>query len=272
MGVLDKFEKGVAKVVNSAFAKTFRSEVKPVEIAAAIQREMDERTAAFRGRTVVPNTFDVELGSSDHQRVVEWGEEALAQEIAQAAIDHAREQGYSLVGPVEITFTDQPDLNTGLFRVHSSTVRADGAASPEGAARPGEPGVPHPGAGYPGAAAQAARQTPYQPAQYQAPYPAPEPPRLPVIDIDGRRYLLAATSTVLGRGSEADIVVDDTGVSRRHLELRRTEHGVIVTDLGSTNGTFVEGHRITAATLVDGNTITLGRTRLLFYTGESAPA
>lgn len=63
-------------------------------------------------------------------------------------------------------------------------------------------------------------------------------------------------------------MVDDTGVSRRHLELRRTEHGVVVADLGSTNGTFVEGNRITAATLVDGNTITLGRTRLLFYSGE----
>lgn len=241
MGVIDRFEKSVERVVNSAFAKAFRSEVKPVEIAAAIQKEMDERAAAFRGRTVVPNTFEVELGDGDHERVVEWGEDALADEIASSAGDHAREQGYSLVGPISVTFADQPDLETGRFRVHSSTIRDEAYAA---AASAGQ--------------AVAARPGP----------DAPEPPRHPVIDIDGQRYLLTATSTVLGRGAEADIVVDDTGVSRRHLSLERTQHGVVVTDLGSTNGTFVEGNRITAATLVDGNTVTLGRTRLLFYTGE----
>ena len=66
--------------------------------------------------------------------------------------------------------------------------------------------------------------------------------------------------------------MDDTGVSRRHVEIRRTPRGVVVTDLGSTNGTFVEGNRITAATLVDGNTVTMGRTRLLFYSGEGTDA
>ncbi|MBN8883074.1 type III secretion system (T3SS) inner membrane Yop/YscD-like protein [Salana multivorans] len=240
MGVIDRFEKSVERVVNSAFAKAFRSEVKPVEIAAAIQKEMDERAAAFRGRTVVPNTFEVELGDGDHERVVEWGEDALADEIAAAAADHAREQGYSLVGPISVSFADQPDLETGRFRVHSSTIRDEGYAAAVSAGQAASGGAA-----------------------------VPEPPRHPVIDIDGKRYLLTATSTVLGRGSEADIVVDDTGVSRRHLELSRTPHGVVVTDLGSTNGTFVEGNRITAATLVDGNTVTLGRTRLLFYTGES---
>lgn len=237
MGVLDRFEKSVERVVSGAFAKAFRSEVKPVEIAAAIIKEMDERAAAFRGRTVVPNTFEVELGEADYERVVEWGEDVLAGEIATAATEHAREQSYSLVGPITVAFTSQEGLDTGQFRVRSSTVRGEGYA---------HPGVPDAG--------------------------APQPPRMPVIDIDGRRYLLTATATVLGRGTESDIVVDDTGVSRRHLELKRTPHGVVVTDLGSTNGTFVEGNRITAATLVDGNTITLGRTRLLFYTGEDTPA
>ena len=70
---------------------------------------------------------------------------------------------------------------------------------------------------------------------------------------------------MIGRGSECDITVDDTGISRRHLELRVTPRGVIATDLGSTNGSFVEGHRITAATLVDGNTITIGRTNIMFW-------
>ncbi|TGO05065.1 FhaA domain-containing protein [Serinibacter arcticus] len=252
MGVLDRFEKGVERVVSSAFAKAFRSEVKPVEIASAIRKDMDDRAASFsRGRTVVPNTFDVELGESDHERVVEWGEDALADEIIAAAAEHAREQGFSLVGPLAVTFSAKPDLETGRFRVHSSTVRAGG-----------EQGVPQ--------GNQHAGQHGDQQQSWTGTVPAP--PRHPLIDIDGKRYLLTSETTVLGRGNESDIVVDDTGVSRRHVEIRRTPRGVVVTDLGSTNGTFVEGNRITAATLVDGNTVTMGRTRLLFYSGEGTDA
>jgi len=91
--------------------------------------------------------------------------------------------------------------------------------------------------------------------------------RHPLVDIDGQRYLLTGPVTVIGRGSEADIIVDDPGISRRHLEIRITPEGVIATDLGSTNGTYVEGHKVPAATLVDGNTLTIGRTRILFWTG-----
>src|SRR5699024_4581804 len=94
--------------------------------------------------------------------------------------------------------------------------------------------------------------------------------RHPIVDIDGQRYLLTGPVTVIGRGSEADIIVDDAGVSRRHLEIRITPDGVIATDMGSTNGSFVEGHRIDAATLVDGNTLTIGRTRILFWFGAGA--
>ena len=91
-------------------------------------------------------------------------------------------------------------------------------------------------------------------------------PEHPIIDVDGEKWLLTEPVTVIGRGSEADIVVNDSGVSRRHLELRITPTGVIATDLGSTNGTFVEGHRIDAATLLDGNQIVIGRTKILFWT------
>ena len=91
----------------------------------------------------------------------------------------------------------------------------------------------------------------------------------PLGDIDGQRYLLTGPVTVIGRGSEADIVVDDPGVSRRHLEIRVTPEGVIATDLGSTNGLFVEGHQVPAATLLDGNSLTIGRTRIMFWTGAS---
>lgn len=228
MGVLDRFEKGVERVVNNAFAKAFRSDLKPVEIASAIRRDMDERTAALsRGRTVVPNTFTVELATKDYEQVRDWGEEAMAEEMITAATDHASSQEYVFVGPVEVEFDEAADLEPGRFRVRSASRR--GAVAPATTNRPSR--------------------------------------RHPILDIDGQRYLLTGSVTVIGRGSEADIIVDDTGVSRRHLEIQITSDGVIASDLGSTNGTYIEGHHVDAATLVDGNTLTIGRTRILFWSG-----
>ena len=87
----------------------------------------------------------------------------------------------------------------------------------------------------------------------------------PMLDINGNPYLLTESKTVIGRGSGCDIVIDDPGISRKHLEIDLTPNGVIARDLGSTNGTYVEGHQVPAATLLDGNTITIGRTRILFW-------
>ena len=228
MGVLDKFEKGVERVVSNAFAKAFKSEVKPVELASALRREIDDRAAVVgRDRTVVPNEFVIELSPADHEQVVEWGAEPLADELAANVTEHATGQRYAFLGPVTVAFTENDELETGRFLIRSATVR--GAVAP--------------------ATTVAASQ------------------RHPLIDIDGQRYLLTGPVTVIGRGSEADIIVDDPGVSRRHLEIRVTSDAVVATDLGSTNGTYVEGHHVPAATLVDGNTITIGRTRILFWTG-----
>ncbi len=230
MGILDRFEQGVERVVNTAFARAFRSEVKPVELASALRREVDDRAAVVdRERTVVPNDFTIELSPSDYAQVVDWGAEALADELAANVTDHAATQRYAFVGPVTVTFDEHDDLETGRFRVRSATAR--GAVAPATTAAPSA--------------------------------------RHPLVDIDGQRYLLTGPVTVIGRGSEADIIVDDPGVSRRHLEIRVTRDGVVATDLGSTNGLFVEGHQVPAATLLDGNTLTIGRTRIMFWTGEA---
>ncbi|MCR6492832.1 DUF3662 and FHA domain-containing protein [Cellulomonas sp. P24] len=229
MGILDKFEQGVERVVSTAFAKAFSSEVKPVELASALRREVDDRAVVVdRDRTVVPNSFAIALSPADYQHVEEWGAETLADELAANVTDHALGQRYAFVGPVTVTFSEDEALETGRFEVHSTTVR--GAVAPATTA-------------------------------------AAPSPRHPLVDIDGQRYLLTGPVTVIGRGSEADIIVDDPGVSRRHLEIRVTPDGVIATDLGSTNGLFVEGHQVPAATLLDGNALTIGRTRIMFWTG-----
>ncbi len=226
MGVLDRFEKGVENVMQNAFAKTFRSGIKPVELAAALKRECDTRAAAVdRGRTVAPNEYVLTLSPADHETVVSWGDEALTHELEDALQDHASRQQYSLVGAVTVSFAEDESLATGRYAVSSRTTRG-----------------------------------PVAPATTRNPQS-----RYPLLDVDGQRYYLTGASTVLGRGSEADIVIDDTGVSRAHVRLEITEHGTILMDLGSTNGTFVEDQRVKEATLLDGNAITIGRTTIMYW-------
>lgn len=226
MGAFGKFERGIENAVNSVFSRAFKSEVKPVEIASAINRAMDEGAAVYsRTRTICPNVFAVTLSPSDYAKVDQWGRDAIEDELIDHALTYATSQGYAFLGPLKVSFTSDGEAGTGTVRVASQTVR--GAVAPVTTSVPSNAN--------------------------------------PIIDVQGQRYLLTGPVTIIGRGSEADVVVDDTGVSRHHLELRVTPRGVIATDLGSTNGTFVEGHRITAATLVDGNTITIGRTRIMFW-------
>ena len=120
MGVFDRFEKGIERAVNGAFAKAFKSEVQPVEIASQLRRAADERAAVVgRGRTLVPNSFVVELGSTDHDRLYDY-EDELSKEFANNLRAHAEQQGYAFVGPVTVQFEEVPDLATGLFRVRST--------------------------------------------------------------------------------------------------------------------------------------------------------
>ncbi|USR79485.1 FhaA domain-containing protein [Arcanobacterium pinnipediorum] len=227
MGAFDKIEKTVENAVENVFSRAFKSEVKPVELASAIKRSMDERSAEIsRDRIVSPNEFTLTLSSHDFQKISEWDEEALRDELIAIATSYAREQTYVFLGPVSITFTESSTQPRGKIEVSCHTRR--GSVAPAT--------TPH------------------------------ASPQNPIIEVNGERYILTGAVTVIGRGSVADIQLDDSGISRTHLELRVTPSGVIATDLNSTNGSFVEGHKISAATLVDGNTITIGHTRIMFWT------
>jgi hypothetical protein len=104
-------------MVNGAFARAFKSEVQPVEIASALQRECDDRAAIVtRGRTIVPNAFAVDLSPSDYERLAVY-RDALSQELADVVREHAGEQGYTFVGPLAVTINRDEELDTGLFRV-----------------------------------------------------------------------------------------------------------------------------------------------------------
>ena len=110
-------------MVEGAFARAFKSELQPVEVASAVQREMDDRAAIVaKGRTLVPNDFVVELSETDHERLEVYAE-SLGLELANLARDYAKEQGYSFVGPVRMRFEGVPDMTTGTFRIRSGVIR-----------------------------------------------------------------------------------------------------------------------------------------------------
>lgn len=227
MSAFDKIERGVESAFENVFSRAFRSDLKPVELSSGLKKAMDDRAAAVsRERVVVPNEFEIVLAESDFSKLADWGEEAMRDELTEVATSYARDQRYIFLGPVKISFSYSSDLSRGKLLVRGRSKRG------------------------PVAPATTADATPEN----------------PIVEVNGERYLLTGTVTVIGRGSTADIPVDDAGVSRRHLELRITPGGVIATDLNTTNGSYVEGHKITAATLLDGNTITIGRTRIMFWT------
>lgn len=257
MGVFDRVERGLERAVHGAFAKAFKGEVQPVEIASAIRRAMDDRAAMIgHGRTFVPNLFSIELAPADYERLTGFSD-MLTDELVASAQEHVESQRYQPGGPIEVSFRSKEDLETGVFRVRPSTAKKAAAAPAVGRAAPSASGPEGP-APVPAAQHQPAAQTRQSDRQAQRPW----------LDVDGDYYPLLAAITVLGRDNSADVILDDPGISRQHTEIRVTSDGphliANIRDLGSTNGTFVNGERITSQRLTDGDRVNVGRTTLIF--------
>lgn len=143
MGPLKKFEQRLEGLVNGAFAKAFKSDVQPVEIASALKRECDNNATIWnRDRTMVPNDFVVELGQHDYERLSPYVQQ-LGGELATVVRDYAQQQRYSFIGPVEVHFEHADDLDTGLYRVRSQAL----AGSQSHHEQPQPPQPPFPGGG-----------------------------------------------------------------------------------------------------------------------------
>jgi hypothetical protein len=124
--LLDRFEQRIDQLVNGAFARAFKAEVQPVEIAAALQRELDDHAAALDGsHNKVPNLFVIDLSSRDFERLMAF-EAPLRAELGEVVAEYTGEKGYQRLGDPLVRFTEDPSLVTGLFRVHSEA-RADAA-------------------------------------------------------------------------------------------------------------------------------------------------
>ena len=122
---LQEFERRLERLVEGVFAKAFRSRLTPVEIGRRLVREMDiRRTAGVRG-LIAPNRFTVAISADDHESFASF-ENALVDELAAYAREHAKEEGYTFVGPVEVSLDADPGLGKGQFLVASEIVEGEG--------------------------------------------------------------------------------------------------------------------------------------------------
>src|SRR5438874_8144869 len=113
---LQQFERRLERLVEGVFAKAFRSGLQPGELGRRLAREMDlHRVVGVRG-VIAPNHFEYRLSKSDSERFASF-EETLTRELADAAREHARDEGYSFVGPVTVELTRDDSLSTGMFHL-----------------------------------------------------------------------------------------------------------------------------------------------------------
>ena len=237
MGLLDNLEQRLDRIVNGSFSKAFKSEVQPVELGAALQQEIDNRADTITGQTVVPNIFIIELGSVDHERLETYFE-TLSVELGNLADAYSSEQRYTTVDSAHISFDLDPELETGVFRIRSTAAK-----------RPAD---------------VIAASLVAQDATPQVPLTSFTPEATPYLtSITGEEFKITKSVTNIGRGVEADIQIDDTSVSRLHCAIVLGSE-VLVRDLGSTNGTVVDGARATESILRDGSIIKVGNITLTY--------
>jgi hypothetical protein len=272
VGVLQRFEKRLENLVEGAFAKVFKGVVHPVEIASAMQREADAHKSILGGgRTLVPNRYIIDLSPPDHDRLAQYAA-PLAQELAQAQAEYIGEQGWTVYGDVIVEIERGEGLDTGMFRIAAEVYTGGVESQPP--PPPPPPGYQQQHQGYgpppgPPMGGPPPMSPPGSPAQISS---QPTPPVTPLhtarqarlISSDGRQFAVAIGSTVIGRGEGAQVRLADVGISRQHARLDYDGSRMVLTDLGSTNGTTVNGNRITAAALQHGDVIQLGTTTLTF--------
>lgn len=296
MGIFDRVERRLERTVNGVFARAFKAEVQPVEISSAIRKAMDDRAVTpSRGHVLVPNVFTVTLSPSDYERLSEF-ERDVVDELVVSAEEHVDSQHYSPAGPITVNLERTDDLETGIFRIKPSKAKQSGDHDPDQryasrppADRPSTPpreredafnpyGMnPYDGDYVDALAAADGGRSSQNVTREERPRPvAPRrtrPGDRPYLAARDDRFLLMGPINVIGRDEESDIIFDDPGISRRHGEIRVTTDGphlkATVRDLGSTNGTFVNGERISSQRLEDGDRVTFGRTTVTFHAGRS---
>jgi len=250
MSVLRSLESKIAGLVEGTFSRAFRSEVRPVEIARKLAREMEEHKAFSVSRTYVPNEYRVFLSPHDRERFA-TDEEALATELGGYLLEHARRERLALLSRPVIEFETDDRLGLGEFGIQTRVVQ-----------QPAEPDQP-------ASEVEESGRTMVYSAAGRVAEPLEERARArqqsALLLIDGRRLVVGPTGVTIGRSRQCDVVLDDPNVSRQHAEIRPRGGSWVLTDLGSTNGSSINGRRLAGPeVLKPGDELQVGTSTIRF--------
>ena len=230
MNALNRFERRLEQMISGVFARAFRSAVQPVEIAAALQRECDNNAQIMSRDRRLVPNRFLVQLAGVDLERLHGYDDAMERELVDQLKDHADTQGYVFTGPVQVDFEAADDLTTGRFRILS---RAEASVTDND------------------------QRTRTRTARA-------------VLEVNGTRHPLRAPGLVVGRGTEADLRINDPGVSRRHIEFVVNGEDLEVVDLGSTNGMLVDGTKVGRAGLRDGTEVKIGHTTMTVRVSEES--
>jgi hypothetical protein len=252
MGVAKSIEQRLEGLVEGFFTKVFRSGLQPVEVGRKILREMGENKTVSVNRIYAPNEFRVLMGTDDYGRFSQM-EAGLQREFSELVIDAAKQNRWNLMGIPRISFVESDGLGKGEFRVEASLTADKNVPGQVGTHEPDE----HDASSTHAISSSTAERLGVSGSGAF----------LVVIDDDGKpkeRIAITREPVTIGRLSTNDIVLADTNTSRRHAELRRTEDTWSIVDLGSTNGSTVNGYTVKEQVLQHGDELGFGTSRLVF--------
>jgi FHA domain-containing protein len=251
--VLRAIEQRLERVFEGVFGRAFRTNVQPVELARKLAKEMDDHRSASVRNTYVPNEYTIYLSPGDREQF-EGYENSLVSELEEYLSEHAQRENYALLTPPRILFETDDDLGVGEFGI--ATRMAQYGRKPEEG--------PPPEAATPGATMIYKPRT--QPTEAASLAELGVEREVAVLRWDGQRCILDKKRSVLGRSRDVDVQIEDPNISRRHAEIVQEGSTYWLVDLGSTNGTEVDGRRVQRARLDDGSRFTVGETTVTFST------
>jgi hypothetical protein len=253
MSVLKSLESKIAGLVEGTFSRAFKSEVRPVEIARKLAREMEEHKTYSLSRTYVPNEYRVYLSPRDRERFNEY-EDALVSELTGYLLEHARRERLVLMSRPMVEFETDDRLRLGEFGIQTRVVNPEPEAEAEAPPAP---------------MAESSGRTMIYSTAGRVAEPLEERARsrqqTALLLMGGKRLLVGPAGATMGRSRQCDVTVDDPNVSRAHAEVRPRGGSWVLSDLGSTNGTRLNHRRLEGPeVLKPGDEIELGTTLLTF--------
>jgi Protein of unknown function (DUF3662)/FHA domain len=250
--MLRGIEQRLERIFEGVFGRAFRTNVQPVELARKLAKEMDEHRSTSVTRVYVPNEYTIYLSPGDREQF-EGYENSLVSELEEYLAEHATRENYALLTPPRIIFETDDDLGVGEFGIATRMAQHGRQADEEA-----------PAGAVPGATMIYKPRT--QPTEAASLEELGVEREVAVLRWNGQRRVLDQKRSVLGRSREADVQIEDANVSRRHAEIVQEGSAYWLVDLGSTNGTEVDGRRVQRARLDDGSRFTIGETTVTFST------